>query len=611
MEFHAQRAERLALPLLALLVLLSLGAGLAGDFVWDDAPLITENRLVQAPSEIYEVLTSSFWETGDRHDRFRSFFRPVVSLTYALDYALWGKRPFGFHLTNLLLHFACCWLVYRLARQERIDPRAALAGAAIFAVHPVHVESVAWISGRTDLLCALFCLGSFLLYRQGGERKGITRLRSASWLLFALALFSKEMAATLPLLVMVHSWLSQSGKRHRFLSACATTFPFLPVLGLYMFARGAVLGQGASPLFVLNVESFLATASFVVARYLTLLILPVGLDAHYPYQAVTSVLSPLALLSATMLAIVFLVTIGVGRRRTNLTFWIVWIFLGLAPVLAFGRFGDVLMADRFLYLPSVGLALLVARFTATFVERDGFGLPPRRLLAAGLVLVLALGGLSLRRTLVWHDDFRLFSNMARTSPGSALVRNNLGLSLYRAGEYPPAQQEFRLAVELSPGYALAHNNLAAALERQGDAEGALVHYREALELAPGMVEAGANAGNLLVRLGRVDEGLDFLRRLAAIHDSSPAVLYALAEGLDHSGRSDEAFPLVERVRELDPKYPSAHYLLGKIQFARGDQQGAASAMRQFLVLWNEEGEYAAAARRIVAEAESVLPRAGS
>jgi tetratricopeptide (TPR) repeat protein len=571
------------LPLLALalLVALALGPSLRGEFVWDDAPLIVDNNMIKDPAQMGSILTSSFWETGDLHDRFRSFFRPVVSLSYALDYAIWELNPHGFHLTNLLLHLICCWLVFRIAAREGVSAWAALAGAALFAVHPVHVESVAWISGRTDLLCALFMLAAFLAQK---------RWRLVALLLFALALFSKEMAATLPLLIFGERLLRERKLR----PAWAAAWPFLIVLGLYLVARSLVLAGGGAELFSLGPIAYAATALFVVGRYLTLLIMPVGLDAHYPYLPLDSLLAPLALLSALMLLVMVAAAWLLARRSPRGLYWLGWIFVSLLPVLAFGRFGDVLLADRFLYLPSVGLALLVALWLPA--------IPLRRAVAVVvIVLVVALTALSARRCLVWHDGYTLFSDMARTSSHSGLVRYNLGLALYDRNEYGPAIDEFRAAVALSPSYSLAHNNLAAALEREGEYAGALASYREALRLAPALVEAGANGGNLLVRMGRVDEGLQLLNEIVALHPRSAVALYALADGLDRTGRPDAALPLLERANRADPDHAETYYLLGKIHAEQGRPEEAAAAMHRFLELWDVEGEHTAAARRIISE----------
>jgi Flp pilus assembly protein TadD len=607
---RSKRPAVIAAGVLLGLVLVAYAATLGYEFVWDDAPLIVNNRLVQDPGEIGTVLTSGFWETGDRHDRFRSFFRPLVALTYSLDFAIWGLEPFGFHLTNVLLHLACCWLVFRIARHEGLGDGASLAGAALFAVHPVHVESVAWISGRTDLVCAVLMLGAFLLYRRGNAPGGGEVTRVASWLLFGLALFSKEMAATLPILVFVDRALERGPRRFR--SALGAAAPFLVVLGLYVGARTVVLGSGAAGLFELEPLGFAATAAFVVARYLTLLLVPVGLDAHYPYAPFGNPWNLQVLIAGGMVALLLGVFVVLARRRSRAAAWLGWTVLSLGPVMAFGRFGDVVIADRFLYIPSVGLALLLA-LGVHWLLADARLQARSTTVVAGLLVGCALLGLAAReRAKIWRDDHALFSDMVETSPGSALVRCNLGSALYARGDVDAALEEFRLAMRLAPGYSLAHNNLAAALDRKGRAGEALQHYRIALQHGPGLVEARANVGNLLVRLGKVEAGLAQLRELAEDHPRAPAALYALAEALDHSGRPEEALPHLERIRVLDDRHAESHYLLGKIRHEQGRAAEAAASMQRFLELWDQDGVHASAARRVIAEhrAEASSP-AGS
>jgi len=594
--------NRRAIPLLILaaIVLAVYGASLAGEFVWDDRPLIVENRLIRDPGGILTLLTSSFWQTGDRHDRFRSFFRPAVSLSYAADYAIWGLRPVGYRATNLLLHLLCCWLVYRIAISERLARGPALAGAALYAVHPVHVESVAWISGRTDLVCAAFMLASFLAQRRAGESARAPAWRAASLALFGAALFSKEMAATLPLLVAADRWLDDRGPGRIRRSLAAAT-PYLAVLAVYLLARHAALGEEAAPLYLLSPESHLASALFVIGRYTTLLLAPLGLDTHYPYGPIESLASPLALLGLGMIVVVALAAARAARASGKTALWILWTYVTLLPVLAFGRYGDVLMADRFLYIPSVGLALLLARGIAL----AGAFKPSvaRAVGATAACLVAAFGIAAHAQSALWKDDLGLFSRMVETSPDSGMVHSNLGLAYQRKGEYRKAQQEFLAAIERTPSYALAHNNLAVSYEREGRLVDALRSYEQALRLAPAQLEPRINAASLRVKLGDAAWGLEQLRTLAESHPRYPPALYAYAEALDYVGRRDEALPFLERVLAADPLYANAHYMRGKILAEQGRKEEAARAMRRFLMLWSEGGLYADVARRVIVQAE--------
>ena len=588
---------------MAALVLVSFGVSLSGEFVWDDRPLIAENGLVKDPSRALEIVSKSFWETDDRHDRFRAFFRPAVGLTYALDHGVWGDNPIGYRLTNLLIHFLCCGLVFGIAKREGLGELSSFIAGALFAVHPVHVENVAWISGRTDLLGGLFLLAAFSVYlhAENWPRAGRGLLAA---LLFLVALFSKEMAIMLPALVALHVYLKDTSKRRRVFRALSAALPFVPAAALYFLARMRVLGDGGQALFTLDPLSWLATAWFVFARYCMLLIVPFPLDAHYPDPAVTSLFSARALLGLVFIAIVAAVVIYSRRRSRRVTFWILWIVVSQAPVYAFGRFGDVLLADRFLYIPSVGLAILTGVAIQAAVDL-GIARLRRVALAVVTVILLLFTAQSASRSRVWRSDTLLFENMLKTSPNSALVRNNLGLARYRDGRQQEATREFERAVQLSPGFALAHNNLAAAYETHGRRQAAMRHYRSALEAAPELLEARSNAGHLEFELGLRRQGL---RRLEALVESAPRYVkgvYALADVLARSGRIDESLERVEQALKLDRNHAPAYYLKGKLLHERGESGDAAAAMREFLRLSPGEGPHADAARRVIDEA-SVL-----
>ncbi len=593
-----KRTPRWIVPAIGGLVLLSLGLSLAGEFVWDDHPLIVQNSLIKKADRLGDILTRGFWESDDSHDRFRAFFRPVVIVSYLMDYTVWGPEPFGFHLTNLLLHFACCLLVLRLTLDEGLDPRAGFAGAALFAVHPVHVESVSWISGRTDLIACLLMLAAFACHTR---REGRLPFRVASWLLFGCALYSKEMAATLPAVVAVSAWLSGplSGRLRRATSASA---PFFAILGLYLLSRLTVLESAAGPLYTLGVVSWVATGLFVVSRYLTLLLLPLGLDAHYPYKPIETLADPRVVIGALMLAVLVFAAWRLARVRSRALFWLAWAAVTLTPVLLFGRFGDILLADRFLYIPSVGAALLAAFgiHAVMRVERAGVC---RGGLAATALLVGLLSVLSVSRTLVWADDERLFTDMLETSPHSALVHNNLGLAMYHSEDLPNAIEHFQAATELAPEYALAFNNLAAAQHRAGQVAEALANYELALKHAPRLMMALANRGHLLVELGRADRGLAALREAVEVHPKAPTLLYALADSLVLDGQPEEALVWLDRIRQVDPGFPERFYLLGKIHYQAGRIDQAAEAMSLFLDRRDGVGPQGEFAREVLRRAQ--------
>jgi tetratricopeptide (TPR) repeat protein len=621
--------DRIPILIIGLCVALALGTALANGFAWDDRPLIVENRLIRDPGSLGTLVASGFWQTGDRHDRFRSFFRPVVSLSYALDYAVWSLKPFGFHLTNLLLHFLCSLLVYVLARDATGDRLASTMAAALFAAHPVHVESVAWISGRTDLWCALFMLAAFLLERRRAD--GDRGMRVAAMGLFALALLSKEMAATFPILVAIDRLTRDGAWRARLRQAAVASAPYFAVFALYLGARHAVLGQESAPLYSLAPLAWCATAAFVLARYATLMLLPIGLDPHYPYSALDGFSDPVVPFSLALLLCAVAGSIVAARRHRGAACALLWTGVTILPVLRFGSFGDVLLADRFLYIPSAGLALLLAHGLASVhAGRAGIAAPTgaaisagavakagalanhgataRRILAGAAAMTLAgLLFLSARQTRIWKDDRTLFTRLVETSPQSAMVRCNLGLALYDDGAYGPAKDEFRNAIALVPGYALAHNNLAAALEREGRLDEALYHYRQALALAPMQIETRVNVGSLLVRLDQRQEGMALLDDVVLSHPRYAPAQYALADAADRVGDDVTAAAHAERAIALDPFYGNPWYLLGKIRLAEGRSAEAAEAMRRFLALWPLDDDHRRAAERVASAVPPATP----
>jgi tetratricopeptide (TPR) repeat protein len=222
--------------------------------------------------------------------------------------------------------------------------------------------------------------------------------------------------------------------------------------------------------------------------------------------------------------------------------------------------------------------------------------------AALVVAALAIGARD--RARVWRDDLTLFSDMLRTSPGSALVHANLGIALYDRDRLDEAVTSFRRAIALQPTYAMAHNNLAAALERQGHLAAAAAHYATALDFAPGLLHAERNLGHLLVRLGRGGEGLTRLESLARRRPDSAEVLVAAADALRIAGDAAGALAYLERARLANPSHAPTYYLLGKIRFEDGHAHEAAAWMQRFLALVPPTHESAEAARRVIAQAEA-------
>jgi len=585
------------------------GPTLSFDFVWDDHLLIVGNQRIQ-PGDWHGTFARSFWDLHDAEDKSRSFYRPVISISYMIDRAAWGLNPQGFHLTNLVIYAICTLLVYAVCQALLDDPMAAFLGALVYAVLPVHVENVAWISGRTDLFCAAFYLAAYLFFlswmRSENKPRYLIILSTGAYL---LALLSKEMAITLPFLLLATWWLLER-EALPFRRLLAHLVPYLAITVVYLGMRSRVLGGVIdAPAFGTLAER-VASMAMVFTKYVGLLLLIVSPDPHQPDQAVEN---PVALASLAYMAItaVFLVWLARRTRRRDLVAYAaLWFVVTLLPVFNLGAFGDVLFADRFLNLPSVGWALLIglvgikARTTPSTAARIA--------LVAGVGTYLVLCGMSLRSNLgYWSTDVELFSRALQTSPNSAYVNMNLGRGLRASGEYDLALELYDRALELDPDDALIYLNKGVALEHAGRTTEALRSYQAAFRRDYRGHTLFYNIGNVLKQMGRCSDAVGAYEQALELRDDYRAhnnlgeCLLALGHleaaerqfrlGLEMNtsrigcnnlgialmmqGKDEEAITYFRKAIDLDPEALSPRFNLARMLYLRDELDEAGSHAR--------------------------------
>lgn len=563
-----------------LVVLTAFGQCLQYDFVWDDNTLIVSNEYVRSPVTWSSSFLRSFWSIGENmDDALRSFYRPVISLSYLIDFAVWGLDPRGFHLTNLLMHWLVCCVVYGLGIRLLKKPLPALVAAVLFAAHPSHVENVCWISGRTDLFCALFLFLGFGLFLLGAESERARPLQlGLSVLCFALALLSKETGLVLPLLIL--GYYATAGRNRMPRRRVLVVLLSLAMIAVvYLGVRHAVLGEMLGPLVTGRWMDRLASVFMVFAKYLGLLLLVVPTNPHHGEDLVG-----LWTVAAWVCVAVSLAYIGaVGwlcrRREMLLAFLLAWIPLALLPVFNLGTFGDVLYADRFLYIPSFGFALgfVFLALRSTPGERPGrMGLRVSIGLVYGTVIV-GMVFLSRSASARWASDLTLFDHAARTSPGSAYVQVNFGNSLVREREYNRACRSYETAISLRPGYVPAHFGLGHALKELGRYEEATAVLLHALNLneRPSSASTGlagprdpAQGVMRILGRGRLQES-----SLRERENRSCVLYFDLGDAYRKQGRLSEAKEYYRKsLAILETSEP--HNNLGEIFLAEGDLEGA-------------------------------------
>lgn len=535
-------------------------------YIWDDDVYVTANKLLTAPDGL-----SRIWFSFDSPSQ----YFPLVYTTFRLEHALWGLHPEGYHWVNILLHVANALLVWRLLGVLRV-PGAWLA-AAIFALHPVQVESVAWITERKNVLMGFFFLLALLAWVKFLETSSSQRWKSYSLalLFYALALFSKTTACTLPAALLLILWLKETRINWRRL---LQILPFVALgigMGLVTLWWERYHQGTQGELFAIGLPERFLVASRALWFYAGKLLFPANLVFSYPRWTI-SMGNPLdyawLLATAVLAAVIYFARNRLGRGPEVAALFFV---ATLSPVLGFimlYTFRYSFVADHYQYLASIGpLALAAAGITSAF---DLLG-KRKRVLRGALsgVLLVSLGLLSWRQCAMYTDSDTLWWTTISKNPDSWMAHNNIAISLLRKGRVQEAIVHYLKALELSPSYGEAHYNLANSLLLIGRVEEAVAHYERALEINPNNAPAHYNLAAVLGQSGRMDAAIDHYNKVLEINPNHAAAHNNLGAALVGVGRVDEAVAHYLKALELNPNNAEAHYNLGNIllQMGRADE----------------------------------------
>jgi Flp pilus assembly protein TadD len=494
------------------------------------------------------------------------YFRPLITLSYWLDGILWQGNPGGYHLTNLLLHAVVSLLVLHVARRFLPAGPAPVLAGLLFAVHPIHVEAVAWVQGRVDLLSAAGVLLAVLLALAGVEAKEGRRplYWAGSAIAFFLGLLAKEVAAVAPLLTAVVLATKLSREDLRRLRMCLPLFAmqgavFLLYLGLRTTALSSpALGLFGGPSFGDRILLMLR----VVPTYLRLLIWPVGLNPKHQILPPTSLLDGEVLMGAVLLTMLG-VAASIWRRVPGLAPGLAWLGLAWLPVSNIIPIPAFILAERYMYLPSVGFCIALAGTAAHVMALGERWRKP--LAAATAALILTLGTLALAQAMVWRDLLTFYENLVRLNPDSALAHNGVGAIYLDRGEEQRAEAQFREALRLQPGHAAALNNLGILAQRRGDLAEARRLYREAVIARPNQADVWNNLGTLFEEEGDLVRATLAYREAVRLDPAVPRFMANLAGVLTTQGKRREAAALLERAIMLNPSVPRWRAALAALQ----------------------------------------------
>jgi len=563
--------------LIALCAFLVFSGTLGHKLVWDDIPVVLYAQKVVEEGGVGNLLTAPFAMGVQGLDNPTGYYRPVSLISMWVNSPFEEPSPFPYHLTNVLLHVINSLLLFQVLTLLLPRGPGPLLGSLLFAVHPVHSESVAFVSGRTDLLAALFVLLTVLLWQRYGQTDSPpSRTRFfLGMATFSLACLSKEVAFVLPILLLL--WTSVAAPRVEGPKGAFSwkrnnwAFGMLVVLAALLSLRFLVLnihaGPGWSRYAQVGDASLVALAGEVVrniSQYLRLMVFPWPLAVFYPPTETR--LTWMAAGSAAAFVAVCLALSGQRHRRIGLVS-LLWTILFLVPVSGIVGLGQSVIADRFCYLPSVGVVAVLGYALALLREK----ITVKRLHTALVVGVLLLFGLgSVLHAARWKDDRTLFTSALESSPSKIpTMYMNLGLGYKDLGENELAVQAFEEALRADPALVPGLLNLGVIQREMGHFEKALESFDKARMLLPEDPSVWFQRGLVLEEMGRSEEALDAYTRTAVLDPGKPVAYYQKGKLLAQLGRYEESIAAYGEAVRIDKNHAGAHVGLGRSYEAVG------------------------------------------
>ncbi|HHT9137073.1 MAG TPA: tetratricopeptide repeat protein [Candidatus Wunengus sp. YC60] len=570
---------------------------LGNTFVYDDYLTVTNNHFIREWRYLSAFFSQKYFAISNELT-----YRPIVTLSYFVDYAIWQLRPCGYHLTNLIIHTFNGYLVYLAVYHLFKNHVSAFISCLLFSTHPIFAEAINAVSYREDLLSATFLLAAFILfikYNKSTNRSFFIIWYPLSLLAYLLAMLSKETAIVLPFLILSCDLLFHrnhiSNYSNRIKRLVTNYAGYIVIGGFYLFLRfylfhnpGESVTYPGNSIFV-NLIMMIK----VLGYYLKLLFIPAPLNADYLTPLTYSPADVAFIVSIMLLAITAILLVKKCRLSSIWAFSTIWFFITLLPVLNIIPINNI-MAERYLYIPGIGFTMLFGSIlTHRISEYKTY-----KLLRIGAIAVVCLLFIweTVSRNRIWLNEYTFSMETIRRSPGSFRVYNNLGFFYYQNGlndaaiqafkdsikiryDQPKAHcnlgaayalkgfsdaaiEELRVAIHLRNEYPEAHNNLGILYKRKGMLNAAVNEYIEALKVNPYYADAHNNLGSALIDMGRLDEALSEVEKAVKIRRNFALAHYNIAVVYFKKGQMNEAYNKLLEAYKLDPTNADVHISLG-------------------------------------------------
>jgi tetratricopeptide (TPR) repeat protein len=533
------------LAVLILVAVLPYLNSLGNGFVQDDNRQVVSNPYLRSFSHLREIFATNVWSYVGAQGM-TNYYRPLMTLGYLLCYQFLGPLAYGFHLANLVLNAGVVFLVFLVTERIFRDRTLGFVAALIFALHPVHSESVDWIAAVTDLQLTLFYLLTFWFFlrvaKPGGKRSVAAELGMV--LSFALALLAKEPAATLPFLATFFEHFLRDDRAQTTLGQKLSRYFTLWLLDVaYLLFRIRIFG-GLAPVLQLpqisQREAFYSSFA-LVAQYVWKFLWPVDLCGFYPFHKSVALSDPRVIAGFLVLGVSLGVFSYSWKRERLICFGLLWFFLNVAPVLNARWLGANVFTERYLYLPSLGFCWIAAWGGRLLWVRLAKPPAAREFYAAGLATVAFLCVVRIvTRNRIWRDDATFYRNTLAAQPDALALRINLGAVYWNSGSPDQAEAEWREALRRAPNHWLILNNLGLVAAKKERYDEAIEAFQRSIRLRPNYADSHMNLGRTYAETGAVEKAEAELRAAVALAPLYVQARNELAKFYFDAGRFVEA-----------------------------------------------------------------------
>jgi len=526
--------------------------GLQGPFIFDDELLVKENEYIRDLSLFPKYFTTGVFAGAARQS---VYYRPLQTLSYAIDHLFWKQNPLGYHISSVIIHLCMALSIFWFVKLIYDNRLMAWIAAIFFVVHPIHTEAVTYISGRSDPLAAVFLILAFIFYKKESAKKSIVFL-TLCVLAYTCSLLSREASIIFPLLVLAYHYSLKEKIPVRGFSA------ILFVSATYFVVRTCILSHllaaPAPP--AISLAGRLPGVFVAIFNYTRLVLIPLNLHMEYGQVlfSFTDYKVILGLLICVLTAALFL------KKRNDplISFSLLWLVVTLLPVMNLFPVGTF-MAEHWLYLPSVGLFLLLARSITSLYQKERLRVYALAI-AAGLLVFYAI--ITVKQNSYWGDKVFFFERTLRFSPKSARAWLELGNAYSERGNFQKARDSLEKAIEVRPDYAAAYYNTGRLYTEMGKTGEAITAYKKSIEIKPN-VPSYNNLGNIYLKTGEVEKAVrayqDSLRLFPNYASyNNLGNLYAAL------GKREEAIKFYKEALKISPRDASIHNNLAVAYYRR-------------------------------------------